>query len=168
MRRVHRNGPITPRLTSLTACVWRHPCVCRKLRPFDLMTESPNVSGDDCSVMLVPDPVRVGRLTSSASFSGTIRVIAAAFQLDGARRWLAGAGLRHSLHKDDGFWQCRQIWSLPVSFACHQFACHPAGLLLRRAQPCAAQPSRPSFSVSPRSVRVLPSVVQPGLCRNLA
>ena len=63
--------------------------------------------------------------------------------------------LRHSLRKDDGFWQCRQISSLPVSFARHQLACHPAGLRLRRAQPCAAQPSRPSFSVSPRSVRVV-------------
>jgi hypothetical protein len=48
------------------------------------------------------------------------------------------------------------------------FACHPAGLRLRRAQLCAAQPSRPSFFVSPRSVRVLSSVVQPGLYRNLA
>ena len=47
--------------------------------------------------------------------------------------------LRHSLRKDDDFWQCRQISSLPVSFACHQLACHPAGLRLRRAQPCAAQ-----------------------------
>jgi hypothetical protein len=27
--------------------------------PFDLVTESPNVSGDDCSDMLVPDPVRL-------------------------------------------------------------------------------------------------------------
>jgi|ERR1700730_3757768 len=34
-------------------------CVCRKLRPFDLVTESPNVSGDDRSVVLLPDPVRL-------------------------------------------------------------------------------------------------------------
>jgi len=31
----------------------------RKVRPFDLMTESPNVSGDDRSVVLLPDPVRL-------------------------------------------------------------------------------------------------------------
>jgi hypothetical protein len=33
--------------------------LCRKLRPFDLVTESPNVSGDDRSVVLLPDPVRL-------------------------------------------------------------------------------------------------------------
>ena len=33
---------------------------------------------------------------------------------------------------------------------------------MRRAQLCAAQPSRPSFFVFPRCVCVLPSVVQPG------
>jgi hypothetical protein len=36
-----------------------NPCVCRKLRPFDLVTESPNVSGDDRSVVLLSDPVRL-------------------------------------------------------------------------------------------------------------
>jgi len=31
----------------------------RKVRPFDLMTESPNVSGDDRSVLPLPGPVRL-------------------------------------------------------------------------------------------------------------
>jgi hypothetical protein len=34
-------------------------CVYRELRPYDYVTESPNVSGDDRSVLPLADPVRL-------------------------------------------------------------------------------------------------------------
>src|SRR5262249_16569479 len=37
----------------------RSPCVYRELRPYDYVTESPNVSGDDRSVLPLADPARL-------------------------------------------------------------------------------------------------------------
>jgi hypothetical protein len=34
-------------------------CVYRELRPYDYVTESPNVSGDDRSVLPLADPARL-------------------------------------------------------------------------------------------------------------
>jgi hypothetical protein len=36
-----------------------NPCVYRELRPYDCVNESPNVSGDDRSVLPPPHPVRL-------------------------------------------------------------------------------------------------------------
>ena len=37
----------------------RDTCVYRELRPYDYVTESPNVSGDDRSVLPLADPTRL-------------------------------------------------------------------------------------------------------------